>query len=153
VGQWVAHLLGLGYIVSPEKVKKALQTIVELNGSSCGFGAVNAVGPCGEKDTSNPHAQNVWIGMTYVLAALALYEGMEKEACALAKKAWDNVAVNALNPWNQPDMVSSVDGHFMFGDHYMRNMSFWAFAIAYARRHKDVAAFLKRIKHDERILF
>ncbi|MDD5019993.1 MAG: GH116 family glycosyl hydrolase [Candidatus Omnitrophica bacterium] len=153
VGQWVAHLLGLGYIVSPEKVKKALQTIMELNGSVSGFGAVNAVLPSGEKDKSNGHAENVWISMTYVLASLALYEGMEKEACVLAKKAWDNVAGNIMNPWNQPDMVSSVDGSFMFGDHYMRNMSFWAFAIAYARKHKDMAAFLKRIRNGERTLF
>jgi uncharacterized protein (DUF608 family) len=114
---------------------------------------VNAVLPSGVKDKSNGHAENVWISMTYILASLALYEGMEKEACALAKKAWDNVSVNALNTWNQPDMVSSVDGSFMFGDHYMRNMCFWAFAIAYARRRKDVAAFLKRIRNDERILF
>jgi len=153
VGQWIAHLLGLGYIVSPEKVKKALATIFELNGSASRYGVVNAVLPSGEKDKSNGHAENVWISMTYILAALAIYEGMEEEGCALARKAWDNVSMNALNAWNQPDMVSSVDGSFMFGDHYMRNMSFWAFAIAYAHKRKDVSAFLKRIRNDERILF
>jgi len=151
LGQWAAHLLGLGYIVSEDKVKKALATILSLNANP--FGAVNAVLPSGEKDRSNWHTEHVWFGMTYCLGALAIYEGFDKEGLALVRKAWENVSLHALNPWNQPDMVSSTDGSHVFGDHYMRNMVLWSVLWAMARKDKQILAFLKRIKGDERILF
>ena len=151
VGQWFADLLGLGYIAAEDKVKKALAAILKRNAGN--FGAVNAVLPDGGKDKSNGHAEHVWIGLTYALAALAVYEGFDRAGLDLAKKAWENVSVHALNPWNQPDMVSSCDGHFMFGDHYMRNMVLWAVLWALAKKDQNILAFLKRIKGDERILF
>lgn len=151
VGQWAADLLGLGPVVSEDKVKKALLTILRLNTGA--FGAVNAVFPNGEKDRSSAHTEHVWIGLTYCLAALSVYEGFDKAGLDVAKKAWDNVSIHALNPWNQPDMVSSSDGHFLFGDHYMRGMVLWAVVWAMAKKDKQIFAFLKRIKGDERILF
>ncbi len=145
-GQWIAHLLGLGYIVSEEKVKKALSTIFELNVGASGFGAVNSVLPTGEKDKTNRQSGNIWFGLTYVLASLAAYEGYEKEALALVKKAWDNAAVNVLNPWNQPDMYSSDDGSYIFGDHYMRNMVLWSILFPLAKKDKTIEGFLKTFK-------
>lgn len=142
-GQWIAHLLGLGYIVSEERVKKALATIFELNGSASSFGLVNAVLPNGEKDKSNWQSENIWFGITYCVASLAIYEGFQKEGLALAKKAWDNAAVNVLNPWNQPDMYSASDGSYLFGDHYMRNMVIWSVLFALARKNKEIEKFLK----------
>jgi uncharacterized protein (DUF608 family) len=143
-GQWIAHLLGLGYIASEEKIKKALATILEMNGSASAFGAVNAVLPTGEKDKSNSQSENIWFGITYALASLAIYEGFEKEGLSLAKKAWDNASVNMLNPWNQPDMYSSSDGSYLFGDHYMRNMVIWSLLFALAKKDKNIDKFLKR---------
>ena len=141
-GQWVAHLLGLGYIVSQDKVKKALETILNLNGGASSFGAVNSVLPTGEKDKTNPHAENVWFGITYSVACLAIYEGFEKEGLELAKKAWDNAAQGALNPWNQPDMVSSYDGNYLFGDHEMRNMVIWCLLFSLAKKDKKIEKFI-----------
>ena len=146
VGQWIAHLLGLGYIVSQEKVRKALLTIFELNVGASVFGAVNAVLPTGEKDKTNRQAENIWFGLTYALASLAIYEGYEKEAKGLVKKAWDNAATNVLNPWNQSDMYSSNDGSYIFGDHYMRNMVIWAILFALAKKDKEIEAFLGTFK-------
>jgi non-lysosomal glucosylceramidase len=148
-GQWIAHLLGLGYILPEEKVRRALTTILELNSSS--FGAVNGVLPTGPdgafgKDKSNLQSENIFFGVSYVLASLAIYEGLEKEGLALAKKTWDNAALNALNPWNQPDMCSSSDGSFIFGDHYMRNMVIWSLLFALANKDKNIAAFLEMFK-------
>ena len=145
-GQWIAHLLGLGYIVSQDKVQKALGTIFELNGSASAFGAVNAVSSDGQKDKTNSHSENIWFGMTYCLASLAIYEGFQKQGLELAKKAWDNVALNVRNPWNQADMYSSTDGSYLFGDHDMRNMAIWSLLFALAKKDKSAASFLESFK-------
>jgi uncharacterized protein (DUF608 family) len=145
-GQWIAHLLGLGYIVSQDKVQKALNTIFGLNASASAFGAVNAVSTDGEKDKTNWHSENIWFGMTYCLASLAIYEGFQKQGLELAKKAWDNAALNVRNPWNQPDMYSSTDGSYLFGDHYMRNMVIWSLVFALAKKDKSIASFLETFK-------
>jgi non-lysosomal glucosylceramidase len=150
-GQWIAHQLGLGYIVSEEKVKRAVSTMLERNGSSSPFGAVNAVLPSGEKDKTNRQAENIWFGMTYALASLAIYEGYEKEGLALAKKAWDNAVLNILNPWNQSDMCSSSDGTYLFGDHYMRNMVIWGVLLALAKKNKEIERFLARFSTDKNL--
>lgn len=144
-GQWVANLLGLGYIVSPERIKKALAMMLEFNAQASSFGAANGVLPTGEIDRSNAQSQNCWYGVTYTLAALAYDEGFQKEALALAKKAWDNASMNTLDPWNQPDTYSSLDGRRVFGDHYMRNMVIWSLLSSIARKDKSVAAFLEAL--------
>lgn len=141
-GQWIAHLLGLGYIVSQEKVHKALATILELNGAASPFGAVNAILPTGEKDKSNWQSENCWFGITYSVACLAIFEGFKEQGMSLAKKAWDHAATGALNAWNQPDMYSSADGSYLFGDHYMRNMSIWSILSALAKKDKEIENFL-----------
>ncbi|MFH0876798.1 MAG: GH116 family glycosyl hydrolase, partial [Candidatus Omnitrophota bacterium] len=143
VGQWAAHFLGLGYIVSQDKVHRAVETMLKLNAQASSFGAVNAVLPSGERDKTNWQSENVWFGMTYVLASLAVYEGFEKEGLDLAKRAWDNATVNIANPWNQADMVSSSDGSYLFGDHYMRNMVIWSLLWPLAKKNKALEAFLK----------
>jgi uncharacterized protein (DUF608 family) len=142
-GQWAAHLLGLGYIASPEKIKKAVATMLEWNAAASPFGAVNGVLPSGERDKSNLQSQNVWFGATYALAGLALLEGFEKEGWALARKAWENAATNTLDPWDQPDLCSAVDGAAVFGDHYMRNMVLWSLLLVAARKDKAIQGFLK----------
>ncbi|MGE5279262.1 MAG: GH116 family glycosyl hydrolase [Deltaproteobacteria bacterium] len=146
VGQWIAHALGLGYIVAPEKVKKALQTILKLNAEASAFGVVNAVAPSGEKDKANRQTENCWFGVAYVVAGLAIYEGLEKEGLEVAEKAWRAASVHALNPWNQPDMCAAADGAYLFGDHYMRNMVVWSLVSALAGGHKDCAAFLESLR-------
>ncbi|HQP91263.1 MAG TPA: GH116 family glycosyl hydrolase [Candidatus Omnitrophota bacterium] len=143
-GQWIAHLLGLGYIVSEDRVKKAVLTMLELNGQASIFGAVNSLYPDGEKEKSNLQSENCWFGMTYCLASLAIYEGYVKEELALAKKAWDSVTGNLLNPWNQSDMYSATDGSYIFGDHYMRNMVIWSLIFALAKKDKSIENFLQK---------
>ncbi len=146
VGQWAAHVLDLGYIVAPEKVKKAVATILKRNAQASAFGVVNAMMPSGERDKSNWHSQHCWFGLAYVVAGLAIYEGFEKEGLALAEKTWNAAGVHALNPWNQPDMYSATDGTYLFGDHYMRNMVAWSLLGALGRKHRDCAALLESLK-------
>jgi len=146
VGQWAAHALDLGYIVAPDKVKKAVATILKYNAQASAFGVVNAVLPSGERDKSNAHSQHCWFGLAYVVAGLAIYEGFEKEGLELAQKAWKTASGHALNPWNQPDMYSATDGTYLFGDHYLRNMAAWSLVGALGKKHKECAALLESLR-------
>jgi uncharacterized protein (DUF608 family) len=142
VGVWAARCLGLGDIVSGDKVKQALSTILASNAMASPFGAVNAVLPTGEKDRSNLQSENCWLGLTYVVAGLAIQGGRVPEGLALAKKAWESVHVHTLNPWNQPDLYSSTDASPVFGDHYLRNMVIWSLVLDLAKTDKSLESFL-----------
>ncbi len=131
-GQWVAHLLGLGYLLPPDQVRSAVKSILRLNGRDSRYGVTNSVFPDGRRDTSNAHSSGIWPGESYAVAALAIYEGFVTEGLAIAKKTWANMTDVQKNPWNQPDVIHSSDGKFGFGDFYMRNMAVWAVAEALA---------------------
>ena len=61
-----------------------------------------------------------------------------REGLALAEKTWENIAFRQKNPWNQPDMISSGTGRFLFGDSYMRNMVIWAIPLALAKHNLSI---------------
>jgi len=145
-GQWYAHLLDLGYIVPREHVVSAVSTMLEMNGSVSPFGAVNAVLADGSVDRTNSHSGNVWPGVTYALASLAIYEGMVDEGLELARKVWAHITDNVKNPWDQPDVIDSRTGKYGFGDHYMRNMVIWALAFALSKHDPGVRAALDALK-------
>lgn len=145
-GQWYAHLLDLGYIVRPERVASAVKSIMEMNGTASPYGIVNSVLPDGSIDVRNQHSANIWPGETYALAALAIYEGYLDKGLEAAKKVWTNIARNVRNPWDQPDVVSSSDGSYGFGDHYIRNMVIWAIPFALAQRDPAARNALLRLK-------
>ena len=145
-GQWYAHLLGLGYILPREQVSSAVREAVRITGSASAHGAVNAVLPNGSIDWNNPHSGNVWPGITYTLAALAIYEGLVGEGLELARRVWESIAHRSRNPWDQPDVIDSATGAYGFGDHYMRNMVVWAVVFALAARDAGVAKVLGRLR-------
>jgi len=145
-GQWFAHLLGLGYIVDEKRVKKAVETILKLNGSVSRYGIVNSVYPDGKIDRSSYHAENIWAGECYAFASLAIYEGYVKEGMECAKKTWDNFIINAKNAWYQPDVVFANDGAMGDGELYVRNLALWTLPFALARHDKKVAKFLKELE-------
>jgi non-lysosomal glucosylceramidase len=145
VGQWAAHLLGLGYIVDPRKVQVAVRTMLTRNATASRFGAPNALRPDGRLDRASRHAQTIWPGQCYALSALAIYEGFEREGLALARRTWETFATYHRNPWNQPDVLFPDDGRYGFGDAYMRSMVIWAIPIALARRNRRLASGLRRV--------
>ncbi len=132
-GQWYAHLLGLGHLLPPDRVKKAVQTVLRLNGQASRFGAVNAVFPDGRIDTSSWHSGNIWIGETYALASLAMYEGLIDEGLELTRRMWTMFVEQAKSPWSQPDVIAASDGHFGEGEFYIRNVAIWTLPWALAR--------------------
>ena len=142
-GQWYAHLLGLGYIVSKEKVAKAIRTMLQLNVKDSPYGITTSVYPNGERDTNSLHSANIWIGINYSFLSLAIYEGFKKEAEEIGERIWSNICEKERNVWNQSDIYSSVQGEYMFGDHYMRNLSIWAILFALSKKDKKIKTFLE----------
>ena len=145
-GQWYAHLLNLGYILPKEHVKKAVKTILDLNGKKSQFGIVNSVYPNGKIDKSSYHAQNVWTGETYAVCALAIYEGFTDQALDIARRTWGNFVTKRRNVWSQPDVVFAHDGTLGDGELYVRNMSLWSIPFALAWHKKSVKEFLLRLE-------
>jgi len=170
-GQWYAHLLDLGYILPEEHVKKAVRTILDLNGKMSPFGIVNSVfpdpecrdlhrsssGPRGTSegeniirggiiDKSSYHAENIWAGETYAACALAVYEGFQDEGLDIARRTWENFVYATKNVWSQPDVVFAGDGSLGDGELYVRNMSLWTIVFAMAKYREDVKEFLLKIE-------
>jgi uncharacterized protein (DUF608 family) len=146
-GQWYADLLGLGTIADPQKIKKALETILSYNSKHSLFGMVNSV--CADKtlDISNDHSKNVWSGMNYAFMSLCIFRGFGlNNLLKEAHKIWDNLILVQRSPWNLPDTIDSKTGQFVFGDSYYRNMAIWSIPIAFARRDKKTAAILESLK-------
>ncbi len=145
-GQWYAHLLELGYILSPKRVNKAVASICRLNASASEHGVVNSVFADGRRDTANDQSQNVWVGESYAVASLAIYEGLVEEGLTIAEKVWRNITQNQKNPWNQPDIVQADTGEFGFGDHYMRNMGIWGVFLALAKKEENAKRVLQALR-------
>ncbi|NQT00366.1 MAG: hypothetical protein HQ595_04700 [Candidatus Omnitrophica bacterium] len=139
-GQWYAHLLGLGYILPKQSVKQAVKTMLKLNVRASRFGAVNSVFADGKIDSSSYHAENIWIGETYMLCCLAIYEGLVKEGLSLARNLWQHIAKGVLNPWSQTDVIYAKDGCLGDGELYLRNVAIWGIPLALARVSKGPLA-------------
>jgi non-lysosomal glucosylceramidase len=146
-GQWMADLLGLGDLADARKVRRALECIGRKNAGHSPYGLVNSVLASGRLDGSNNHSKNIWFGMNYAWVSLCLMRGFSlKKVLKPAHQLWDNVIRRQKNPWNQPDMIDSKTGRYVFGDAYYRNMAIWAIPIAYAKRDKRTAAILASLK-------
>ncbi|MFH2145456.1 MAG: GH116 family glycosyl hydrolase [Candidatus Omnitrophota bacterium] len=145
-GQWYAYLVGLGRIFSPGNIQSSIKWIFKLNGKDSPFGATNSVFENRKRDERTYHSKNIWPGVCYSFAALAIYEGFVKEGLQLTKKVWNTIAVKNKNPWNQPDVIISKDGSFGFGDYYMRNSVIWAVLLALAAKEKRVEYGIRKIR-------
>ena len=132
-GQWYADLLGLGTIADPLKIRRALAYILKANARHSRYGLVNSVHTNGRLDTSNKHSRNIWSGMNHAFLCLCLTQGFAlNDLLKPARRLWDNVTREQKNPWNQPDMLDSKSGRYVFGDFYYRNMALWSIPIAHA---------------------
>ncbi len=131
-GQWYAHLLGLGYLLEASRVRQAVRTMLDLNAAASAYGAVNSVFPDGRVDEQSWHSANVWVGETYALSALAVYEGFVEEGLNLAQKTWLHFVGKAKRPWSQPDVVRATDGSLGDGELYLRSLTVWALPLALA---------------------
>jgi uncharacterized protein (DUF608 family) len=146
VGQWWAHILGLGHLFDPERVRQTLASIhkynlkKEIKGlhlTGRRFlredepGLLNCTWPKGAPPASPLlYTEEVHTGMEYAVAGAMLFEGMVDEALDIVAATRGRQDGRLRSPWNDVE----------YGDHYVRAMSSWALLEAAAGYRYDAAA-------------
>ncbi|HPP73594.1 MAG TPA: GH116 family glycosyl-hydrolase [Armatimonadota bacterium] len=145
IGQWWAHILGLGYILPPEHVKSTLRSIYQNNfrhdfkgfeqqriyASPHDMGLLNCTWPKGGRPAKKAidYADEVWTGVEYEVAGLMIHEGLVDEGLQIVKAARDRYDGTERNPWNEVEC----------GDHYARPMSSWYLLESISGWHYDAS--------------
>ncbi|XP_045534468.1 non-lysosomal glucosylceramidase [Papilio machaon] len=139
-GHWYLRASGCAEQVFPEaNVRKALQTIYDNNvlkfaggklGAVNGYvvgagGAAAGAGGAGggHVDTSALQSEEAWTGVTYGLAALMIYEGMNEQAFATAGGMYNTMSQMGLT-FETPEALYENGNHRSIA--YMRPLSIWA---------------------------
>lgn len=138
LGQYMAHVVGLGYLLDSEHVRKAMNSIYKYNFKNNLFDHFNNLRTYALNDEAGllicswprggrpavpfPYFSEVWTGIEYQAAASMIYEGMIEEGINVVKGARARHDGRRRNPWDEPEC----------GHHYARAMSSWSTLIAFS---------------------
>jgi len=141
LGQVMAHVAGLGYLLDEGHVKKTVQAIFANNyrASLAGHesvqrtyalndegGVLVATYPSGKRpEIPFPYFGEVWTGLEYQLAAHLAFEGLSEEAHTVVETARRRFDGERRNPWNEAEC----------GHHYARPMAAWGVFLALSGFH------------------
>ncbi len=136
VGQYMAHICGLGYLLNKGKIRKTLKSIIRHNFRRSMFdhfnhlrtyalgeesGLLLATWPRGRRPRRPfPYCNEVWTGLEYVAAVGMFYEGMDCEGLECVKAVRDRHDGRKRNPFDEPEC----------GHHYARAMASWGAVLA-----------------------
>jgi uncharacterized protein (DUF608 family) len=136
LGQWFAHVVGLGYLLPEEHVRTAARSIFGYNfrpsleaHESCQRAyAVNdeacllqCTWPHGGRPRYPfPYADECWTGSEYAVAALLVYEGEVDAGLEVVRAVRGRHDGVRRNPWDE----------FECGHHYARALSSWSLLLA-----------------------
>jgi len=135
VGQYMAHICGLGYLGSKENMKTTLNSILKYNYRETMANHFNnmrsyALGdesallmaswPKGRPKVPFPYFSEVMTGFEYTAAVGMLYEGMEQEGLDVIRNIRARYDGSKRSPFNEAEC----------GHHYARAMASWASVIA-----------------------
>ncbi|MCY3865078.1 MAG: GH116 family glycosyl-hydrolase [Chloroflexi bacterium] len=136
VGQFLAHVCGLGYLVDEAKVKRTLESIMRFNFKENMFGHFNhmrsyvlndesallmATYPRGDRPTRPfPYYNEVMTGFEYTAAVGMLYEGDIDNGLRCIAAIRDRYDGQKRNPFDEAEC----------GHHYARAMASWAAILA-----------------------
>ena len=136
LGQYLAHVAGLGYVLEKEHVDKALESIFQHNfrkdlSSFSNVQRVYALNDepglllCSWPKGKRPalpfvYSDEVWTGIEYQVAASLIYSGYIDEGLTIVKAVRARHSGLNRNPWNE----------FECGHHYARAMASWAVLLA-----------------------
>jgi len=132
-GQWYADATGLGDLVAADRIATTLRTIYAANvaGFANGeMGAVNGTLRDGSIDRSSMQSAEVWVGVTYALAALMLGRGLRDEGWQTARGVAAVTYERGL--WFRTPEAYDVDGNYR-ASLYMRPLTIWAIEHAIRR--------------------
>ncbi len=135
VGQYMAHICGLGYLGDKEHIRTTLESIMKYNyvedfsrhfnnmrsyvlGNESGL--LMASWPKGRLEVPFPYFGEVMTGFEYTAAVGMIYEGLEEQALTCISSIRDRHDGAKRNPFSEPEC----------GHHYARSMASWATVIA-----------------------
>ncbi len=136
LGQWAAHVVGLGHLFDSEHTKKAVHSIFVNNwrrpiGQHDNVQRVYALNEeaglllCSWPKGNRPalpfvYSDEVWTGIEYQVAGHLIYEGWLEEGLSIVKGVRDRYDGFHRNPWNEVEC----------GHHYARAMASWSVLLA-----------------------
>lgn len=159
LGQYLAHVSGLGYILDKVHVDTAITSIFAHNFKRdlSGFSNVQRVYAlndeaglllCSWPKGNRPalpfvYSDEVWTGIEYQVAASLIYSGHVDEGLTIVKAVRDRHSGHNRNPWDE----------FECGHHYARAMASWAVLLALSGFEYDgvahAVAFAPRISKED----
>ncbi|MGQ9554794.1 MAG: GH116 family glycosyl hydrolase, partial [Anaerolineae bacterium] len=132
IGQWLAGMVGLGYLFDRDKVRSALQSIFRYNWRTDFWehpnpqriyalndekGLLLCTWPRGGRpEFPFPYCDEAWCGIEYQVASHLIYEGFVAEGLAIVKGLRERHDGVRRNPWNE----------FECGSHYARSLASWS---------------------------
>lgn len=135
VGQYMAHICGLGYLASKENITTTLKSILKYNQReslenhfnnmrSYALGKESALlmagWPKGRPKVPFPYFSEVMTGFEYAAAVGMIYEGMEEDGLKVISNIRARYNGAKRSPFNEAEA----------GHHYARAMASWASVIA-----------------------
>jgi uncharacterized protein (DUF608 family) len=135
VGQFVAHVCGLGYLLEPDHVCKTLQSIMKYNLREGLYGHFNCMRSFALGDESAllmasypkdrpknpfPYFTEVMTGFEYTAAVGMLYEGQLEQGLKCIRNIRDRYDGRKRSPFDEAEC----------GHHYARAMASWATVLA-----------------------
>jgi non-lysosomal glucosylceramidase len=135
VGQYMAHVCGLGYLLDPGHVRKTLASILKYNHRSQFNDHFNCMRsyvlgdeaallmasyPHGRPANPFPYFSEVMTGFEYTAAVGMIYEGMEEEGIRCIQDIRSRYDGRKRSPFDEAEC----------GHHYARAMASWAAVLA-----------------------
>ena len=136
IGQWFAHIVGLGYLLDPAHVRGAVAAIHRHNWRADFWEHANpqriyalndeqGLLLCSWPRGGRPqfpfvYSDEVWCGIEYQVASHLIYEGLVDEGLMIAKGVRARHDGERRNPWNE----------FECGSHYARSLASWSLLTA-----------------------
>jgi hypothetical protein len=138
LGQLLARVAGLGYVLPAERVKQALASIHRYNFRPSLRGQRNFLRTyaledegglllCSWPNGDRPrrafgYSDEVWTGVEYQVAAHLIYEGLVDEGLEIVRAVRARHDGYRRSPWNEAEC----------GNHYARSLASWAVLLAYS---------------------
>ena len=140
VGQYMAHICGLGYLGDKNHIRKTLESVMKYNFIPDVSGNFNnmrsyvmgheaallmASWPKGRLEVPFPYFPEAMTGFEYCAAVGMIYEGQVEDGLKCIKAIRDRFDGAKRNPFDEPEC----------GKHYARSMASWAAVLALSDFH------------------
>ncbi|XP_037772896.1 non-lysosomal glucosylceramidase-like [Penaeus monodon] len=136
VGHWYLSLSGAAVeVFRRDCVKSVLELLYEYNVQRFNngeMGAVNGMNPDGSIDRYTMQSEEMWVGVTYGLAATMIYEGMVEQGFKTAEGVYRTVYEKIGQGFETPEALYGEHKYRAIG--YMRPLSIWSMYHAYLQQ-------------------